>query len=59
MRTASTSNTNKYEGAFILEYGMLTQACRYSEEPKPSDDEGTLQINDKLYLKGTKHNDVE
>lgn len=54
MRTASTSNTNKYEGAFILEYGMLTQACRYSEEPKPSDDEGTLQINDKVISQGNK-----
>lgn len=50
MRTASTSNTKKYE----VEYGMLTQACRYSEEPKPSDDEGTLQINDKVISQGNK-----
>lgn len=54
MRTANTSNTNKYEGAFILEYGMLTQACRYSEEPKLSDDEGILQINDKVISQGNK-----
>lgn len=44
----------KYEGAFILEYGMLTQACRYSEEPKLSDDEGILQINDKVISQGNK-----